>query len=321
MYFARIVFLLDDNYCFMNLSEKPVQLFTDGDAECTAHIDTRTNHCKVILEYGGFSSQQEAEEKGINLVRQIKIEMVKREFTINIAGCSGQLDSSTIHVYHGGISAWKQLCDECEEKHGTPMRRDHIIENEYIGLSVYEVAQDIHEIMFVSASMEMQSKQKLSLSHDVLPYWNESMDTSLSLLSSSVGINDQRAQFLLRLMAIEVLVPPSLLREDDYLAVIDQLKKYAKQMDIKPEYKDRITNQLGQFREQSITQKVSSLLDRYLPDRLYMEQSPKQFFKQCYRLRSGLVHNGASSSINSEITYALKRLLLDLLQAMSSTPD
>ena len=63
MYFARIVFLLDDNYCFMNLSEKPVPLFTDGDAECTAHIDTRTNHCKVILEYGGFSSQQEADEK------------------------------------------------------------------------------------------------------------------------------------------------------------------------------------------------------------------------------------------------------------------
>lgn len=82
MYFVRIVFWLDDNYCFMNLSEKPVPLFTDGDAECTAHIDTRTNHCKVILEYGGFSSQQEAEEKGINLVRQIKIEMVKREFTI-----------------------------------------------------------------------------------------------------------------------------------------------------------------------------------------------------------------------------------------------
>lgn len=224
MYFARIVFLLDDNYCFMNLSEKPVPLFTDGDAECTAHIDTRTNHCKVILEYGGFSSQQEAEEKGINLVRQIKIEMVKREFTINIAGCSGQLDSSTIHVHHGGISAWKQLCDECEEKHGSPMQRDRIIENEYIGLSVYEVAQSIREIRFISSSVEMQSKQKFSLSHDVLPYWNESMDTSLSLLSSSVGINDQRAQFLLRLMAIEVLVPPSLLREDDYLAVIDQLK-------------------------------------------------------------------------------------------------
>lgn len=318
MYFARIAFWLDDNCSFLNLSNTPIMLFADGDAQCTAHIDTRTNHCKVILEYGGFSSQQEAETKGINLVRQIKIEMIKREFPIDIAGCSGQLDSNIIRVHHGGISAWRQLCDEYEQKNGKPMCRDHIIENEYIGLGVYEVTQSMKEIMFVSATAEMQTKQNLSLPHGSLPYWDESMDISLSLLASSIGINDKRAQFLLRFMAIEALAPKSLPREDDYLAVIDQLKDYAKQMGIKAEYKERIANQLNQFREQSIAQKVTHLLEQYLPDQVYMEQSPARFFKQCYSIRSSLVHSGTSSAIDGEIIYTLKHLLLDLLQAMSA---
>ena len=78
LYFARVVFWLDDDNSFNNLSNTPIQLFAYGDIACTAHIDKRFNRHKVILEYGAFSTKEEAEENGISLFRLIKLEIIKR---------------------------------------------------------------------------------------------------------------------------------------------------------------------------------------------------------------------------------------------------
>ena len=78
-YFAKITFCLDNDYSFSNLSSSPTQLFDDGDALCIVREDNRFPRHRIIMEFGPFSMREEAEKKGTDLVRFIKLEMIKRE--------------------------------------------------------------------------------------------------------------------------------------------------------------------------------------------------------------------------------------------------
>lgn len=316
-HFARIAFWLDKYNTFKNLSTSSIQLFAHDGAICTAHIDSGLNRPKVIVEFGPFSTKEDAARSGIHLVRLIKLEMIKREFIIDISSRAGELDTSDISVKYGGLSSWEKFCDYYKQECGQSPPDQHIIENECIGLGVYEIEKSLGEITFVSATARGQISQDFSLQHETLAYWDETMDTALSLLSSSTGVNDVRIKFLMRLMAIEALASPSRLRDSEYLAFLDSMTNIAEQSDTKPEYKKTFKSQLGMFKEKSISQKANELFAEYLPEKTYMGLSPKEFFAQCYRLRSGFVHTGSVSGVDSNKTQMLKSMTLDLLYAMS----
>lgn len=313
-YYAKITFCLDNDCSFSNLSGGPIQLFRDGDASCIAREDNRFPRHRIIMEYGAFSTREEAEKRGTNLVRRIKLDMIKREYPIKISDGIAGLDNPTISIVFGGFSEWVKLC----EKHNIKYR-DKIIENEYIGLGIYEVRDSLKEILFVGGEGSAQVSQKLILDNAILDYWDEYMDISLSLLSSSIGINDIRVAFILRLMAIEALVSKSQSREETYVSTIKQLCIKIDQMDISDEYKTRLKGQLGMFKEKSISQKVSELLRSHLTGKQYLGLTAEKLFAQCYSARSGFVHTGKLTGVDGEIIRELKTLCMDLLYSMSNT--
>ena len=311
-YFARIVFYLDNDYSFYNLSTGAVLLFTDGDATCVAQEDDRFSRHRIILKYGPFSTKEEAEIKGTNLVRRIKLEMLNRECPISISDSTGALDNPVIDSIFGGISEWEKLCNGFQMQHG-----GKIIENEHIGLGIYEVNNDLSEILFASGEALLQTKQKLTLTNEPLDYWDNYMDISLSLLVSSIAINDSRVKFLLRMMAIEALASKPQFKDSDYLAAIEELKNQVDQIDTCEKNKELIKSQLGMFKEKSVSQRVRELLIEYLPDRQFDGQTAEKLFAQCYRARSSFVHTGSLPNITGEIIRSLKLLCTDLLFSIS----
>lgn len=316
-YYARITFYLDNDYSFSNLSNGPIQLFKDGEALCIAY-ENRLLRRRVVIEYGPFPTGEEAERRGTNLVRCIKLDMIRREFPIGISDGSGGLDSPRITPVWGGVSRWVKLCAEygLEGEH-------KIIENDCVGLGVYEVKDNLSEIQFVNAEGHGELSTKFALDNKVFKQWNKYMDTSLSLLVSSVSINDMRVKFLLRMMAIEALVAERQNKGPEHILAIEQLTAKIDEMEISVEHKDYLKARLGEMKNKSVSQKARELLRVHLSDKLYSGQTAEQLFVQCYKVRSSFVHSGDLLDSDIAAVHELKIMCLDLLCSMSeaATPQ
>lgn len=318
MFYVRISFYLNKANSFQNLSDKPVELFSLGDAKCTAKIDNRNNRGAVILECGGFSDHEKAHIVGTNLIRCIKLTMINKEVPITISGGPGLLDD-TAQTYTPGMLTehGKQFLRQ-GGLFGIKIPNDIKIEDDYIGMRVFEVNESMREIRFFAQEIEAHINQNFALNYSEFSKWNNQMDVALSLLNASISVNDDRVKFLLRLMSIEALVSDSQLREPEYQTAIDLLSSKIDEIDITKVYKERLKSQLGMFREKSISQKVTELLNHYLQGNTYIELPPKQFFSDCYKYRSSFVHSGSLGDIDLFATnQALKQMCLDLLWAIS----
>lgn len=321
MFFARIRFNLTKNHTFQNLSASPVELFTLGTAKCVAKSDTRGNRNVVILEYGGFESSDAAYEAGIRLVRQIKFQMIKNEISINISGGAGLLDRASTYYQSGVVTEYGMAALRNGALFGEVIPESIQLENDYVGLKVFEVAETLNEIRFIAQEIELSTKSDFALCVPVLNAWDNQMDISLSLLNTSIGINDSRLTFLLRLMAVEALVSAPQSRDADYIEAIDILKSHIDSLEICAEYKQMLKSQLGQFKEQSISQKASNLLKRYLSGKTYADMEPHKLFSMCYRARSSFVHSGVIDGVDiGTVNMALKQMTLDLLLEISKKP-
>lgn len=314
-YYAKLTFYLNNDYSFSNLGEDPIQLFEDGDALCVAWKDERWIRRRIVIEYGPFLEREKAEQKGINLVRCIKLDMIKREYPIQISEERCGLDSPRIISVFGGVSEWAKLCETYADLKSSPK----IIENECIGLGIYEVEENLDEIEFFIAEGEGRLSQNLALNKRTLKFWNEHMDISLSLLVSSVGINDIRATFLLRMMAMEALVSENQTREEEYISAIDQLYIKIDEMETCDKYKKRLKEQLGRMKQKSIKQKVCELLKMQLGGKKYAGYTAEELFAQCYKARNGFVHAGKWGDIDGETVRELKIMCMDLLYSISET--
>lgn len=310
-YYARITFYLDNDYSFSNLSNGPIQLFKDGEALCIAY-ENRLLRRRVVIEYGPFPTEEEAAERGTNLIRCIKLDMIRKEFPIGISDDSGSLDSPRITPVLGGVSRWIQLCAEYNLEGG-----NKIIENDCIGLGVYEVKDNLSEIQFVNAEGHGELSTNFALDNKVFKEWNKFMDISLSLLVSSVGINDLRVKFLLRMMAIEALVAERQNKEPEHIVAIEQLTAKIDKMEISVEYKDYLKARLGEMKNKSVSQKARELLRTHLSDKLYSGQTAERLFVQCYKARSSFVHSGDLLDSDIAAVHDLKIMCLDLLYSIS----
>lgn len=318
MFFVRISFRLSKDNSFKNLSNEPIELFSLGNSKCLAKLDNRGNRSAVIIECGGFSNYDEAYKVGINLLRCIKMKMIDRNVSIAISGGPGLLDSISNEYTSGIITEEGKRLLRQGALFGVTIPENTAIENEYIGLRVFEVKESMSEICFIAQEAEAHIAQNFALDYSEFPNWNPQMDISLSLLSASISVNDDRIKYLLRLMSIEALVSDSQLREPEYQTAIDLLSSKIDEIDITKEYKERLKSQLGMFREKSISQKVTELLNNYLQGNTYNKLPPKKFFSDCYKYRSSFVHSGNLGDVDLFATnQALKQMCLDLLWAIS----
>ena len=320
MFFARIVFHVDEHHKFRNLSDTRTNIFANGDSVCTARIDTRGNMNEVILEFGGFLTRDAANEAGKQLVRNIKIQMVEHDVPINISGGLGVLDSTNSVSSTGVITDYGKAMIRAG-LFGKRIPDNIAIEDDYIGLRVFEVQDSMKEIQFIGQDIELIVNTDFSINYHAYPYWTGQMDASLSLLTASASVNDIRIKFLLCLMSIEALAPNSEPQAAGFVAAVDSLLPKVDELDLSREQKEALKSKLGGMKEKNIAQKARGLLQTYLSGKEYNGLSVTKFFNQCYKMRSSFVHSGSLGEGDIDlICRELKRMCIDLLTTIGN-PD
>lgn len=127
---------------------------------------------------------------------------------------------------------------------------------------------------------------------------------------------DADARFVLLAMALETLMhqderPPA------SVAVVDHLVTTVEESDLPSSERQSLASSLKWLRRESISASGRKLAAT-LGERTYMDRSPKQFFTECYELRSRLVHGYAPRPGRFEVdSYAatLEDFVGDLIAA------
>ena len=76
-------------------------------------------------------------------------------------------------------------------------------------------------------------------------FWSEKLDVALSFLNTSILINDVRIKFLLKIMAIEVLVSEKEKENEEYVNAIESIMRT---IDISTEYGKKLKNNIGRLK-------------------------------------------------------------------------
>ncbi|CCX37390.1 unknown [Clostridium sp. CAG:1013] len=317
-YYARIVFEMDDSYEFIGVTETPTIVFSKGNLQCTIKREPKLGEgnrsIPYIVEIGPFVSGEMANNVGLELLRDIKLNMVKSEFPINITGSPGKYDTTSICTT---ISAITDAGKQTFLPHVDPSR----IENDYIGLKIFQVKTDLSELTFFKSSVSAKSSANFSLSYPLEKVWTDRLDISLSLLNSSIHEHDIRIQFLLRIMAIEALVPSSDKYGPEYIEAKKKAIKQIETLNIDPEITSRFRTALDNSVNKSIRVRVNCLLKKHLSDKRYgaSDSDAISIFSACYKARSSFTHDGTFPSGFKlvENSRSLKLIALDLISSIS----
>lgn len=315
MFYVRIVFFQVDGYSFNNISENPELLFENKGSKCIAKLKTQGKKKKIIIEYGPFQGITIAQEEGLSLLRNIKIEMCRNMFPISISGISGVLDCEKASVMPSRFTKEGLQFLKSQLVNKGIVDSNKVLVEDVLGLAIYEVEKSMDELHFVSQDLEIQINSSLKIERKVYDGWDEKLDIALSLLSTSNLINDVRVKFLLKIMSIEVLVSDKEHKEKDYIDIIKNISKYLKSCEASNEENmNKVKNDIGMLKIKSIGEKCNDLILKYCTDKKYGNYTAIEFFKKCYSLRSNFVHSG-EIDINKidENDNMLKNLVIDVL--------
>lgn len=315
MYFARIVFFCEKGLNFENLSINPIELFKDSDYKCTVKSKGQGEKIKVIIEYGGFETKEKAQSEGVNLLRNVKLEMCKNNNPINISGVNGVLDCKEPSVKNGEFT-----------EHGLDFIKKRLVDNgiisedkkvmeDVLGLEIYEVISSMDEIKFVAQEIEIKKNTKFEIKRHNFEFWNDKLDIALSFLNTSNLINDIRIRFLLKIMAIEVLVSDKEHNDKNYIDIINNITK---DINCTNELMTKIKNDISQLKVKSIGNKCRKLIETHCKEISYSELDALKFFNICYKMRSQLVHSGEIDLSKLEkYDESLKILVIDIIESIS----
>jgi len=313
LYYARIRFDII-NKTFINYNEKSHLLFSEGGCSCNL---VGSNNCirssdKLRLEYGGFATYDEAFNRSLPLIDELKLYCVKRGIAIKIAGDVGETDSINVSTPTGGIT------NEGKKFFGLPQNLKH----EVLGLGIYEVENNLSEITFISVNCSPSLRiNNFNLGNDHSKAYGEEARIAISLLNSSnVLIMDSRISFLLKVMAVEALVSTDEKHNKDIVKKIQALQDnkdiISKIDDILKDTTINIKQVLGGLKRKSIRIKTKELVDNLCGDKSYFETTAAAFWDQCYDIRSEFTHTGkiAIKDVHDRQSV-LHELVTDLVDA------
>ena len=319
LYYVRIVFFCKENLVFNNITtEQPIILFENNTHRCMAKLKRQGNKDKVIIEYGAFDFKELAENEGINLLRNIKLVMCKESNPINISGIMGMLDCTVPRVMparftEDGLEYIKQQLVASGR-----ITKDVKVLEDVLGMSIYKVNTSMNEIHFVAQDAEIKYNTDLKLEWKNFKSWSEELDIVTSLLNTSILINDVRMRFLLKIMAIEVLVSEKEYKNNDYILFINNFIENFQFENIPNDLESSLKNDIGNLKLKSIGQKCNALVAKYCKDNLYDGIEAVKLFKECYKIRSKFVHAGEIDLQKLELyDHCLKKLVIDVIEKMS----
>jgi hypothetical protein len=116
------------------------------------------------------------------------------------------------------------------------------------------------------------------------------------------------------MMALETMIDPQP-RADAVRDHVDRIVADTRDSGLPPEEVNSIVGSLETLHDESIGQAGRRLVSR-VGQRKYMDEPPKQFFTECYTLRSRLVHGHDPRPTRDEVdsrAVSLELLMRDLL--------
>ena len=193
--------------------------------------------------------------------------------------------------------------------------------NEVHGLNVYGEDPEL-PTRFASFSASGRVDKDISRFEK---YFNEAVDMNLQLTDKEslafelYGLSQfessSRARFITLVIAIESIIEDKK-RNAEAVKHVEQLVKFTNNSGLPLSEVDSLRGSLRRLKYESISKAGRDLIDRYLGQAQYDGKVAEIFFRDCYNIRSQLVHNGkpADETIDLRSLVArLDRLVADLL--------
>ncbi|MGM1049234.1 MAG: hypothetical protein ACQEXX_24280 [Bacillota bacterium] len=329
MYYLRIVFFVTNNYD-LDLKDEKILFQTEGSL-CNMKVVRIFGKVKVILLYGGFSTEEVAVREGEKLFFNVKKSFIKQGIPINISGGLRVLDTiqtsfDTGEITQAGLEYLQSTVPELANR---------TVKSEVLGMGIYQLDEDISEVKFVAHDVEIIRTVKVPVIKMEDYREDDKLKIAYSLLNSSNAVNDLRASFILKVSSIESLVPEDLHKDENYCSVINQINKMITKDNIKLELSDveldkfiqKVKGAVGALKKKSIGEKCRDLIVRCNIHKQYQGKDVISFFNECYNLRSEFVHTETfknkvdeTKKIRELELYLedLNSLVLDILECYES---
>jgi len=117
-------------------------------------------------------------------------------------------------------------------------------------------------------------------------------ELALELYGASYFEHSDRARFVMLVTSVEALLDPGERPEEELKVVADFRSSVKKDTNLSKVGRDALLNSLGDMRRRSIGRAGRELASERLGQRKYMERSAANFFRECYDIRSKIVHEG-----------------------------
>lgn len=305
MFYVRIVLYTSKEYDFK--IEDETTLFSSDEAICKLNIDRRFEYLRIIVTYGGFTKREIAEQEGKILFYNLKKQFIRIGIPINISGGLGVLDTTQTSFDTGGLTEYGLNNISLI----FPQLKDVTVRSEKLGMQIYELGEDISNVKFiveeVSSVRTMNSFPKLN---SEIYNENYKINVAYSLLNSGNAINDLRANFLLKVSAIESLVSEDSYKDKNYCDILNKINKFITVDNLKDQLEiseieldkmlQKIKSAVGNLKKKSIAEKCVDLIESCDIQKKYLNKDAISFFNACYRIRSEFVHTGEYKKNSTE---------------------
>ncbi|WP_263840793.1 HEPN domain-containing protein [Salinibacter sp.] len=260
----------------------------------------------------GYKTEEKARRKGKRIRGLLQFLQVERKMDIDL----------------GDDQKTGRIGDAIKERMKASSEEDLAIHYSTHGLAVYPedpkpLIVSGHAEATVKPNWERDLQELLSdLSESDLSL-DKRTSLACSLYGTAQSANSQRATFLSLMSAIESLLKPDK-RSDRAVSLVDSFIEEVKSSCLEESERDSLADTLKWLRQDSITRTGVELVEEHLGEAEYDGMQAPGFFRQCYGIRSELLHEGEpeDESIDvSKLANSLDRMVSDLLTSVCGAED
>lgn len=213
--------------------------------------------------------------------------------------------------------------------------KDQIFKNQGVriiddvhGISVYDKEHPVlvssveAPVLFNSRKADFFGEKLLNMVEEGV-FLSDRIRLSMELFASSFFESNTHAKFLKLILAMESFLRPQE-RADMVKRHVDDLVALTENSELSILDKESIKGSLRWLYRDSINQSLAKLAEEHLDGKLYCELSAKNFIKECYSVRSKLVHTGKSGSGRrplDTLTASLVSYVSDFLLAVIKSTE
>ena len=260
----------------------------------------------------GYETEENARRKGERIRGLVQFLQVERKVDIDLGD-----DQKT------GL-----IGDVIKERMKASSEEDIAIHYSTHGLAVYP--EDPKPLI---ASVRAEGTVKPNWERDLQELLSDLYESDLSLGSrtslacslygTAQSANSPRATFLSLMSAIESLLKPDK-RSDRAVSLVDGFIERVKSSCLEESERDSLSDTLKWLKQDSITRTGVQLVEEHLGEAEYDGMRAPHFFRQCYGIRSELLHEGEpeDESVDvSRLANGLDEMVSDLLTSVCKVED